>query len=193
MASVVNAPVQLKLNSNVTTNVATTFLTGQSAGIRVTSVKFENNTSTAVYMTPNGSGRKFYIDIKGTTSGSYRLLDTTIKSDWGGLKNIGSNGTVTCSAALKGDIQLVVSISSGYGATTGFIGDCKITMTYEVHPTVSAGDPITKTQMDALRTYLGAGTAVTQNATITAAVGNTYKSGLTAGTTVIDDAWYNGV
>jgi len=65
------------------------------------------------------------------------------------------------------------------------------TITYEYHPTVSAGSVITKAQMDTLRSYLGKGTAVTQNGTITATVGNTYKSGLTAGSTAIDDNWYN--
>lgn len=59
------------------------------------------------------------------------------------------------------------------------------------HPTVSAGDLIRKVQMDALKTYLNKGNTVTLGGLATASDGNTYKSGLTAGSTVFDDSWYN--
>lgn len=58
------------------------------------------------------------------------------------------------------------------------------------HPTVSAGSVITKAQMDSLRTYKAAGTAVTQGGSITASVGSTYKS-VSAGT-IVYASWYNG-
>lgn len=61
----------------------------------------------------------------------------------------------------------------------------------QTHPTVSGGDPITKTQMDTLRSYLGKGNVVSQYTQATAVDGNTYKNGLTKDVTPIDDAWYN--
>ena len=52
-------------------------------------------------------------------------------------------------------------------------------------PTVAIGDPITKVQMDALREYkFNVPTAVTQNTTITAAVGATYNSAITQNSTI---------
>ena len=59
--------------------------------------------------------------------------------------------------------------------------------------TVSAGTAITKAQMDALKSWINSSsiTTVTQGGTATAAQGNTYRSGLTAGSTQFDDAWYN--
>lgn len=72
----------------------------------------------------------------------------------------------------------------------------EVKITTVVHPTVSAGTVITRAQMESLRTYKNAlgvsPTAVTQGGIVYASHGNTYKSGLTAGTTIIDDAWYNG-
>ena len=45
--------------------------------------------------------------------------------------------------------------------------------------------------MDNLKSYLGQGTTVTQGALATAAHGNTYASGLTAGTTAMNASWFN--
>lgn len=68
-----------------------------------------------------------------------------------------------------------------------------------IRPTVAQNDIITKTQMDSLRHWKGARAggsvsginAVTQNNVATAADGNTYKSGLTAGVTKMTASWYN--
>jgi len=45
--------------------------------------------------------------------------------------------------------------------------------------------------MDDLKTYLGKGNTVARSSRINASDGNTYKSGLTAGTTQITANWYN--
>lgn len=67
-----------------------------------------------------------------------------------------------------------------------------ITTTYKAgKPSVSAGIEIRKTQMDALKAYLGRGTTVSQGGVIYASHGNTYKSGLTAGSTPINASWFN--
>lgn len=47
--------------------------------------------------------------------------------------------------------------------------------------------------MDTLRTWIGTSgiTDIADGADVTAAAGNTYKSGLTAGTSSIEATWYN--
>lgn len=207
MASITKTGCQVNLNSNETGKIVTTFLSGQ-AGIKVTSIKFENDSGASIYLTPNGASgnRHFYIDIRGVNpsngnvNNSIRMADVDINAHKGqGYPNaLGNNGVLSTPSAnvntvLTGNIQLCVFISAAVGASTGFVGGAsKVTLNYETRPTVSAGTVITKTQMDNLRAFLGnSPTAVTQNTVATAAVGNTYKSGLTAGTTPMTAAWYN--
>lgn len=74
--------------------------------------------------------------------------------------------------------------NSGYGWSGAVVVPAK--------PTVSAGDKITEAQMDALRIWInGSQTDVGQHGIAYASHGNTYRSGLTAGTTQFDDTWYN--
>lgn len=56
-------------------------------------------------------------------------------------------------------------------------------------PSVSAGSSVTKAQMDTLKSYLGKGTAVTQNAVATQAVANTYATATQYNS--ITASWYN--
>ena len=203
MASITKTGCQVNLSANQMGKIVTTFLSGQ-AGIKVTSVKFENDTGSNVYLTPNGSGRTFSINIRGVkpSDGSINQEITmkafTINKNGSGFAGtLGNNGVVNmpsthANTVFTGNIQLCVYINQGVGAPTGFIGSAKVTLNYETRPTVSVGTVITKTQMDNLRAFLGnSPTAVTQNTVATAAVGNTYKSGLTAGTTPMTAAWYN--
>lgn len=81
------------------------------------------------------------------------------------------------------------------GGSAGIRNAYKITVTYNqlTRPTVGAGAVITKAQMDALRTWHGSGTVVTQYGTVYASHGNTYKGGLTAGSSQVAASWYNSV
>lgn len=199
MATVTKTGWQVNLASNVTGTVVGTFLTGQT-GIKVTSIKFEGDSGSNIYLTPNGAsgGRHFYIDIRGSTSGNIRMADIDINShkEQGYPNALGNNGVLTTPSAntntiLVGNIELCVFINAAVGAPTGFVGgSSKVTLTYEVKPTVSAGTQITKTQMDSLRSfYNNTPTAVTQYDTAKASVATTYKSA-TAGNS-ISASWYN--
>ena len=302
MATSVKTGCQVNLDPNVTGKTVVTFLTGQ-VGIKITSLKLENDTGASTYLTPNGTGRTFYIKIRGmngsTVNQDVTFRSFTITSDGPSITNaLGNNGVIdnpSANTVFTGSIELYVSINQGVGSTTGFIGNVKATLTYENYqtnctaptsvsvsrsrsvctvswsgasggtnnpitsygvlvnttasasgattvnsginatsltsqpngtaptssktyyfgvraqssynnsdykwsgaitvpakPSVSAGDVITKTQMDNLKTWInGSQTTVTKYDTIKASVGNTYKSGLTAYSTVIDDTWYN--
>lgn len=60
-------------------------------------------------------------------------------------------------------------------------------------PSVSAGDIITDTQMDNLRTWINTSgiTDIGDQGIVYASHGNTYRSGLTAGTSKVEASWYN--
>ena len=60
-------------------------------------------------------------------------------------------------------------------------------------PSVSVGDTITDTQMDDLRTWIGTSgiTDIGDGGIVYASHGNTYRSGLTAGTSKVEASWYN--
>lgn len=92
-----------------------------------------------------------------------------------------------------------ITSGEGWGFILGTTSTPMVTVTIKTvtKPTVSAGSIITKTQMDTLKDYQThrgkSPTAVTQYDTAKASVANTYgKSTVTAGSTIIDDSWYNG-
>lgn len=66
-------------------------------------------------------------------------------------------------------------------------------ITVPAKPTVTAGTAITDTQMDNLRTWINTSgiTDIADGAKVVATAGNTYRSGLTAGTSKIEASWYN--
>ena len=127
-----------------------------------------------------------------TSGGNYYALQSY---------NIGaSNGSVypvVTFGAKSGNWTKLIgqSLAIGHYAYFGVWMECRsewVTVTTATKPSVSQGSIITKAQMDALRNFKGSGNVVAQGGVIYASDGNTYRSGLTAGTTVIDDAWYNG-
>lgn len=82
--------------------------------------------------------------------------------------------------------------SSKSARLTGLGGDsqaAELNFTISARPSVSAGSSITKAQMDTLKSYLGKGTAVTQNAVATQAVANTYAAATQYNS--ITASWYN--
>ena len=200
MATVTMTGCNVNLNSNESGKIVTTFLSGQTAGVRVISVLFENDSGSNVYLTPNGAGKTFSINVRGVNPSTGAVnQEVTIKSftintnGSGYAGTLGNNGLVTnpsSGTVFTGNIQLCVYINQQVGAPTGFIGSGKLTFTYLTKPTVSAGSVITKTQMDALRSfYDNTPTAVTQYDTAKASVATTYKSA-TAGNS-ISASWYN--
>ena len=60
-------------------------------------------------------------------------------------------------------------------------------------PSVTAGNVITDTDMDNLRTWIGTSgiTDIGDGGIVYASHGNTYRSGLTAGTSKVEASWYN--
>ena len=150
MASITMTGCQVNLSSNETGKIVTTFLSGQ-AGIKVTSIKFENDSGATIYLTPNGANnnRHFYIDIRGVNpsngnvNNSIRMADVDINSHRGqGYSNaLGNNGVLSTPSAnvntvLTGNIQLCVFISAAVGAPTGFVGGAsKVTLNYELYKT----------------------------------------------------------
>lgn len=140
-----------------------------------------------------------YIYDAGTNTFTIKLVcgSTTVtvgtysRSANGARPTISWSGSVLCPVNTK--IQFVQTRNGGSAGIKNWY-QVRVGFNTLTRPTVSAGTTIQKTQMDALRTWKnGGGTAVTQGAVATAAHGNTYKSGLTAGTTTFDDAWYNSV
>lgn len=125
--------VSLALNANVTSKNSANFLTNQTQGIYVTSVKFEADSSPEAYLTPNGTGLVYKIFIKGSTSGSAELYSITINNSGIGVHNI---GTRTANVTLKGNIYLQITLSGKTAYQTGFVnGTVKVTITYT--PTVT--------------------------------------------------------
>lgn len=148
--TVVRTGCQVNLNSNEAGKIVTTFLSGQ-AGIKVTSIKFENDTGANIYLTPNGAAgnRHFYIDIRGvnpsdgSVNNSIRMVDVDINAhkSQGYPNALGNNGLVNTPSAnvntvLTGNIQLCVFISATVSAPTGFVGGAsKVTLTYTLYQT----------------------------------------------------------
>lgn len=108
--------------------------------------------------------------------------------------NIGVNANTAMTLEIVRDFNQYISEAENRRNWIHIREAFTVTVTYTEtnHPVVATGDIITKAQMDTLRSHLGQGTAVTQYNIATAAHGNTYKSGLTAGTTVMNSSWYNG-
>lgn len=156
-----------------------------------------------------------YTDCTAPTSVSLSRTRGTVTITWSGQSN-GTNNAITgytvirnTSASTSGATTISTSGTSGMtnapGAGTFYYGVCSKStyntsgykwssaITVPSKPSVAAGDTITKSKMDTLKTWINSSsiTSVTQYDTATATQGNTYRSGLTAGTTAFDDAWYN--
>jgi hypothetical protein len=104
------------------------------------------------------------------------------------------SGTMLCPVNTQLNYKVVRNPQDG--STPGIRNVYNITITYEIltqPATVSPGDPVTKTQMDNLRIWKNKGTEVTKHEVITATIGNTYKNNVTAGSSKLDDAWYNSI
>lgn len=126
-------------------------------------------------------------------------------SNYGVIRNTSASTSGATTVSSGGSSGLTNSPGAGtyyYGVRTqgaagssyysGYKWSSAVTMPSKPS-TVSAGTAITKAQMDALKSWINSSsiTTVTQGGTATAAQGNTYRSGLTAGSTQFDDAWYN--
>ena len=80
-----------------------------------------------------------------------------------------------------------------YANQSGASGNVDFTVTYNTitKPSVNVGDTITDTQMDNLRAWMNQGNDIADQAQVKATDGNTYRSGLTAGSTTVAASWYN--
>lgn len=123
---------------------------------------------------------------------TYKLFDISLRArndGWGYLSH--EPNTATVSAKNLMGKALYIKMTGNTGGICSY-NQSPVTIVTSYKPTVSAGSVITKAQMDSLRSFLSnTPTAVTQGAVATATVGNTYKSGLTAGTTKMTADWYN--
>ena len=146
MATTTVTIYNIGLSANQTSRVMGTLLTGQSDGITVTSVAFGKD-STNPYLTPNGTGKTLAITIQGTTSGSKQLWSKVLDGTDFPPSSIGTvSGSNTL---LKGDIQLVMTLSGAVNLSTGFTGgSIPVTLTYELYRT-KCGAP---TSVDCART-----------------------------------------
>lgn len=102
MATVTMTGCNVNLNSNESGKIVTTFLSGQTAGVRVISVLFENDSGSNVYLTPNGAGKTFSINVRGVNPSTGAVnQEVTIKSftintnGSGYAGTLGNNGLVT--------------------------------------------------------------------------------------------------
>lgn len=156
-------------------------------------------TSVTIAYIGNGKLRVSWSGASGGTSNSIRSYHVGISTSSGG--SFAQSTTVTTTATSGTADFTVNNATAYYGAvrTQGSAGSSYYsaykwtTSTAKgtgAHPTVSQYSVITKAQMDSLRAYKKAGTAVTQYAVITATVGNTYRAATAA--TSITAAWYNG-
>lgn len=137
--------------------------------------------------------------VSNTSRGNSYAIGTNwvqSESNGGTMLQHSSSWSTFAGSALKG-ASLALHIGGQAMCRRDSAAAWEVKITTVVHPTVSAGTVITKAQMDSLRSYrIAVGgstpTAVSQGGVAYASHGNTYRSGLTAGSTVIDDAWYNG-
>ena len=138
------------------------------------------------------------ITWSGATAGNNNAI-----SNYGVLRNTSAsatNATTVSTGASSGITNAPGQGTFYYGVRTqgaagsDFYSDYKWSGAISVpaKPSVTAGNTIYKTDMDKLKTWLnGSQTSVTQNATITETVGDTYGN-VTAGNS-ITAAWYNGL
>lgn len=123
----------------------------------------------------------------------------------GGVAQVGTTNlhTYVTSTAASGSYTFTVSASKTYygavctmgSAGNGYYSDYKWSggLAVPAKPSVSAGTVITDTQMDNLRNWINTSgiTNIGDGDSVTASAGNTYRSGLTAGSTAISASWYN--
>lgn len=128
---------------------------------------------------------------------SYGIIRNTTKSTSGattvnpGLSSTSTSGSTTDS---PGSNTYYYGVRTQGSAGSRYYSEYTWSdaITIPAHPTVSIGSTVTKTQMDNLYSYINSSSnVVTKNTQINASDGNTYKSGLTAGTTQITANWYN--
>lgn len=121
---------------------------------------------------------------------SYTVLRNTSASESGAttVSSSGSSGMTNAPGA--GTFYYGVRSVSSFN-TTGYKWSGSITV--PTKPSVSAGDSITDTQMDNLRTWINTSgiTDIADQAQVKASEGNTYRNTLTAGTSKVEASWYN--
>ena len=177
--TVVRTGCQVNLDPNQGGKIVTTFISG-TAGIKVNSIKFENDTNSNVYLTPNGSGKTFSINIRGVkpSDGSINQEITmkafTINTNGSGFAGtLGNNGVVNipsdyANTVFTGNIQLCVYINQNVGAYTGFIGNAKVTLTYTLYQTnCTAPTSVTVTRQRSVCTVSWSGASGGTNNPIT--------------------------
>lgn len=126
------------------------------------------------------NGYNVLINTSASTSGATSIYTGTATSKSG---SVTAGGTYYFGVRSQGTAGS--SYYSGYKWSSGLVIPSK--------PSVSAGTVITDTQMDNLRTFINTSgiTDIADGAQVKASEGNTYRSGLTAGTSTIDASWYN--
>ena len=165
---------------------STTVLSAPGANAKYKITKFTldwNNNGAYIY----DSGSKKTI-LKLTSGSTTITIGSFSRSADGARPTISWSGSVLCPA----NKSLVYQTDCSSGAA-GLRNAYKITVTYTTlsRPTVTEGSLITKTQMDALKTWAGKGTTVSVGGAITATIGNSYRSSSVSAGDKIQDTWYN--
>lgn len=167
-------------------SASTTVLSAPGANSKYKITKFTLNwNDNAAYIYDDGT-KTFKLKL---TSGSTTItIGTYSRSADGARPTISWTGNVLCPAN-KSLVYVVECGSNVHGIRNTY----KITVTYTTltRPTVTEGDLITKTQMDALKTWAGKGTTVSVGGAITATIGNSYRSSSVSAGDKIQDTWYN--
>ena len=166
---------QVNLAPNELGKIVTTPFYG-TAGIKISSVKFENDTGSNTYLTTNGAGqRTLYLNIRGINPANGALNQEVqikaypIVNTGPGIGNaLGTINNPNPSTVFTGNVQLVIAISAAVRADTGFIGSAKVTFTYELYKTnCTAPTSVTVTRQRSVCTVSWSGASGGTNNQIT--------------------------
>ena len=119
------------------------------------------------------------------------LVNTSASTSGATTVNAGATGTsLTSSPGTNKTVYFGVCSISAHN-TTGYKWSGAVSI--PAKPSVSAGTVITDTQMDNLRTWINTSgiTDIGDGGIVYASHGNTYRSGLTAGSSKVEASWYN--
>lgn len=139
------------------------------------------------YITSGATGA-FYMWVGNANSSKQVQVSNQTYSSGSSTPSVSWSGSL---ALNRGDcIRFHCSFSSG-GIKNAITLKVTYTETTYTKPAVAAGEIVTKEDMDALKTYLNKGTAVSRGGTITNTIGASYKTGTSVGGAV-NASWYNG-
>lgn len=144
------------------------------------------------YLTSSGAGTHKSDYYLCDSNGNNAVFIQTFSHNGGASIQSNNNAVSVNLRSLAGKAVYMKEITTS-GSGIHIRGDCAVVLNYATYtkPSVAAGEQITEAKMDALRLFINKGTDVAAGGSATAAVGNTYYSGLTAQQTKFDDTWFN--